>query len=131
MKKVIAILLAVVMCLGLAACGDQAQTPKDDNKVSESTPAPAEATAAPTEPVQTPTEPTEAPAEETKQLSGKVTVYMPSPAGLADKIAAGFKEKTGVEVEVFQGTTGEILARLEAEEANPIADVVILSLIHI
>lgn len=127
MKKVIAILLAVVMCLGLAACGDQAQTPKDDNKVSESTPAPAEATAAPTEPAQTPTEPTEAPAEETKQLSGKVTVYMPSPAGLADKIAAGFKEKTGVEVEVFQGTTGEILARLEAEEANPIADVVILA----
>ena len=55
MKKVIAILLAVVMCLGLAACGDQAQTPKDDNKVSESTPAPAEATAAPTEPAQTPT----------------------------------------------------------------------------
>lgn len=61
------------------------------------------------------------------ELSGKVTVYMPSPAGLADKIAAGFTEKTGVEVEVFQGTTGEILARLEAEEANPVADVVILA----
>ena len=52
---------------------------------------------------------------------------MPSPAGLADKLAAGFKEKTGVEVEVFQGTTGEILARLEAEKANPVADVVILA----
>ncbi|MEE1014590.1 MAG: ABC transporter substrate-binding protein [Lachnospiraceae bacterium] len=60
-------------------------------------------------------------------LSGKVTVYMPSPAGLADEIAAGFTAKTGVEVEVFQGTTGEILARLEAEEANPVADVVILA----
>lgn len=60
-------------------------------------------------------------------LSGKVTVYMPSPAGLADEITAGFQAKTGVQVEVFQGTTGEILARLEAEEANPVADVVILA----
>ena len=60
-------------------------------------------------------------------LSGKVTVYMPSPAGLADKLAAGFTAATGVEVEQFQGTTGEILARLEAEEANPVADVVILA----
>lgn len=52
---------------------------------------------------------------------------MPSPAGLADEVAAGFTAKTGVEVEVFQGTTGEILARLEAEEENPVADVVILA----
>ncbi|MGM9605303.1 MAG: ABC transporter substrate-binding protein [Faecousia sp.] len=59
--------------------------------------------------------------------SGKVTVYMPSPAGLADKLAAGFTAATGIEVEQFQGTTGEILARLEAEEANPVADVVILA----
>ena len=64
-------------------------------------------------------------AEETK--SDKVVVYMPSPAGLADKLAAGFEAKTGIKVEVFQGTTGEILARLEAEKANPVADVVILA----
>ena len=57
---------------------------------------------------------------------GKVTVYMPSPAGLADKLAEGFTAATGIAVDSFQGTTGEILARLEAEEANPIADVVIL-----
>ena len=30
-------------------------------------------------------------------------------------------------MEQFQGTTGEILARLEAEQANPVADVVILA----
>ncbi len=60
-------------------------------------------------------------------LSGKVTVYMPSPAGLSDKRAALFTAKTGVAVEQFQGTTGEILARLEAEQANPVADVVILA----
>lgn len=92
MKKIIVCLLAVMMILGLTACGGD-----DTSAVSES------------------------------GLSGKVTVYMPSPAGLADEIAAGFTAATGVEVEVFQGTTGEILARLEAEEVNPVADVVILA----
>lgn len=82
MKRFLAILLACVLCTGLAASAE---------------------------------------------LSGKVTVYMPSPLGLADKLAAGFTAATGVEVEQFQGTTGEILARLEAEEANPVADVVILA----
>ena len=92
-------------------------------------------TPAQTQPAETITTPTEeapaaeepAAAEEAPALSGKVTVYMPSPAGLADKLAAAFTEKTGVEVEQFQGTTGEILARLEAEQANPLPDVVILA----
>ena len=61
------------------------------------------------------------------KLSGKVVVYMPSPAGLSDKLAADFEKKTGVKVEKFQGTTGKIMARLEAEKANPVADVVILA----
>ncbi len=114
MKRITALLLTVVMCIGLASCGTKDEPQKVENKKPEETTA------------QNQTE-TDAPEEETKQLSGKVTVYMPSPAGLADKIAAGFKEQTGVELEVFQGTTGEILARLEAEEANPVADVVILA----
>ena len=92
MKKILTYLLAVMMSLGLTACGGS-----------------------------------DVPAASESGLSGKVTVYMPSPAGLADEIAAGFTAATGVEVEVFQGTTGEILARLEAEEANPVADVVILA----
>ena len=92
MKKILTCLLAVMMILGLTACGGS-----------------------------------DVPAASESGLSGKVTVYMPSPAGLADEIAAGFTAATGVEVEVFQGTTGEILARLEAEEANPVADVVILA----
>ena len=110
MKKMLVFLLAGAMCLGLAACGSSA-APADT-----STDKPTESQSAePQEPA------------ETKELSGKVTVYMPSPAGLADKIAAGFTAATGVEVEQFQGTTGEIPARLEAEEANPVADVVILA----
>ncbi|WP_320128024.1 extracellular solute-binding protein [uncultured Sphaerochaeta sp.] len=60
-------------------------------------------------------------------LSGSVVVYCPSPNTLANKIASGFETKTGVKVEMFQGTTGKINARLEAEKANPVADVVILA----
>ena len=105
-KRIGALLLAGCLCLGLAACGQSG----DDVTPTENP----EESAAPSESAE-------------PELSGKVTVYMPSPAGLADKIAAAFEEKTGVEVEQFQGTTGEILARLEAESANPVADVVILA----
>ena len=103
MKKTFLKLTSLLLCLALAACSSTTTTT--------------------TEPTAQPTE------EETAEttLSGKVVVYQPSPSGLADKLAEAFTAKTGVEVEQFQGTTGEILARLEAEEANPVADVVILA----
>lgn len=104
-KRIVCLLLALGLCIGLAACGEKQS--QEETKQPES--------------VQSDSQNTE------PRLSGKVTVYMPSPAGLADKLAAAFTEKTGVEVEQFQGTTGEILARLEAEQSNPIADVVILA----
>lgn len=104
-KRILCLLLAMCLCLSFAACGEsQSQNETNSSENSQSA-----------------SENTES------KLSGKVTVYMPSPAGLADKLAAKFTEKTGVEVEQFQGTTGEILARLEAEKANPVADVVILA----
>lgn len=106
-KRTLCLIMALLLSLGMIACGQKNEPVSDktdDTKQSETNPA-----------------------ETEKQLSGKVTVYMPSPAGLADKLAAAFTEKTGVEVEQFQGTTGEILARLEAEQANPVADVVILA----
>ncbi|MGN1047716.1 MAG: ABC transporter substrate-binding protein [Eubacteriales bacterium] len=106
-KRTLCLIMALLLSLGMTACGQKNEPVSDktdDTKQSETNSA-----------------------ETEKQLSGKVTVYMPSPAGLADKLAAAFTEKTGVEVEQFQGTTGEILARLEAEQANPVADVVILA----
>lgn len=60
-------------------------------------------------------------------LSGSVTVYMPSPTDLNTAYVEGFEAKTGVKVNLFEGTTGEILARLEAEKENPVADVVVLA----
>lgn len=114
-KRAAALLTAGCLTLSLAACGGQAAA--SESAASESAaPASSESTGEAT---------SETSASTTG--SGKVTVYMPSPAGLADKLAAAFTEKTGIQVEQFQGTTGEILARLETEKANPVADVVILA----
>ena len=110
------LLLALMVSMALAACSS---APVEGNTPTVT---PTTTPAAPSETLATETH-TEPPVE----LSGVVYVYMPSPAGLADKLAAGFEAQTGVKVEQFQGTTGEILARLEAEAANPIADVVILA----
>ncbi len=112
LKRIASALVAGSFCLSLAACGGAASSSEtvSSSAAAESTPA-SQSEAAST----------------TTTGSGKVTVYMPSPSGLADKLAEGFTAKTGIEVEQFQGTTGEILARLEAEEANPVADVVILA----
>lgn len=96
-KRILAAFTAGFICLSFAACSGNESSAQQEDSVEINT------------------------------LSGKLTVYMPSPAGLADKLAAGSQEKTGVQVETFQGTTGEILARLEAEEANPVADVVFLA----
>ncbi|MBT9386317.1 ABC transporter substrate-binding protein [Pseudooceanicola sp. CBS1P-1] len=54
-----------------------------------------------------------------------VTVYSAGPGSLINALAAGFTATTGTRVNVFQATTGKIMARLEAEAANPVADMVI------
>ena len=127
-RRIFALLLAGALCAGLAACGGQgSQETQEDTAAAAD--AAAETDAAAPEDAAAGTEEAEAADADAAGTtgSGKVTVYMPSPAGLADKLAAAFTEKTGVQVEQFQGTTGEILARLETEEANPVADVVILA----
>lgn len=57
--------------------------------------------------------------------SWALTVYTAGPDGLIKQLASGFEAETGVKVEVFQANTGKVMARLEAEAANPQADVVI------
>ena len=54
-----------------------------------------------------------------------LTVYTAGPGSLAKSLASGFEQQTGVKVTVFQVTTGKVMARLEAEQANPQADVLI------
>lgn len=54
-----------------------------------------------------------------------VTVYTAGPASLIESLAAGFTAETGIKVEFFQATTGKVMARIEAEAANPAVDVLI------
>lgn len=54
-----------------------------------------------------------------------LTVYSAGPGNLIERLAADFQAESGVTVNVFQGTTGQVLARLEAESANPLADLFI------
>lgn len=54
-----------------------------------------------------------------------LTVYTAGPGSLAKNLASGYEKKTGVKVNIFQATTGKVMARLEAEQANPQADVLI------
>lgn len=54
-----------------------------------------------------------------------LTVYTAGPGSLAKSLASGFEQQTVVKVTVFQATTGKVMARLEAEQANPQADVLI------
>lgn len=56
-----------------------------------------------------------------------VVVYSAGPGGLATNIAQGFEEKTGIKVDLYQATTGDVLGRLEAEADRPHADVVVLA----
>ena len=56
-----------------------------------------------------------------------VTLYTAGPAGLAKRVTHSFTEKTGIKTEVYQATSGDVLARLEAERGKPRADVVVLA----
>lgn len=64
---------------------------------------------------------------ESEAGNDRVVVYSAGPGGLANSIAEGFEEETGIKVDLFQATTGGVLGRLEAERDNPNADVVVLA----
>lgn len=57
--------------------------------------------------------------------SQALTVYTAGPGAMAKKLATGYEKQSGVKVDIFQATTGKVMARLEAEQANPRADILI------
>lgn len=122
MKKIIALLLALVMVFALCACG-KTEAPAEA-KPEEAAPAETEAAPAEEAPAEeaAPAETEAAPAEETH--SGKLVIYSPHDA---DPLAAGVKlfEETypGIEVEVIAAGTGELCQRIVAEAENPQGDV--------
>jgi iron(III) transport system substrate-binding protein len=56
-----------------------------------------------------------------------VTLYTAGPDSLAKHMAKSFTDRTSIKVDVYQATSGDVLARLEAEKAKPRADVVVLA----
>jgi iron(III) transport system substrate-binding protein len=119
------LLLTAMVGFGTAGCGSTA-SPVNGSAAPASTSAPAPAKAA--EPSTAAGTPAKEPAKaEDKKLSGKLTVYSAGPKELAEAIQKGYETKTGVKIEMFQGTTGKILSRMEAEKANPVVDVVVLA----
>ncbi|WP_102226757.1 ABC transporter substrate-binding protein [Acidimangrovimonas sediminis] len=54
-----------------------------------------------------------------------ITVYTAGPGGLAKALVQGFTKESGIKVNLYQATTGKVMARLKAEQSNPQADVVI------
>ena len=112
MKKIFALLLALIMVMGLVACGAPAAPAATEAPKAETPAAPeAEAPAAPAE---------KTPADYT----GNLVVYSPHDA---DPLAAGVAlfEKTypNIKVEVIAAGTGELCQRVVAESGNPQGDV--------
>ncbi len=58
---------------------------------------------------------------------GSLVVYSAGPGGLANQLVQAFEQRTGIQVQLFQSTTGKVLGRLQAEKSNPHADVVMLA----
>lgn len=101
-KKWMALLLAAVMVMGLAACGGgkDAETADSDGAGTEET----------------------ADGEKT-QGGGELVVYSPNSEGLINATIPLFEEKYGVDVELIQAGTGELVKRIQSEQNDPYADV--------
>jgi iron(III) transport system substrate-binding protein len=97
MKKYLAIILAALMLFSVTGCAAKtAETP-------------------------TSSEPTDAASNE--PVSKSLVVYCPHPVEFINPIIAEFEASTGVQAEVITAGTGELLKRVEAEQANPLGDV--------
>lgn len=59
--------------------------------------------------------------------SDALVVYTAGPRSLAQAVCDAYTASTGTDLELFQATTGQVLARLEAEKHRPRADVVIFA----
>ena len=114
MKKILALLLALVMVMGLAACGGDAPAATEAPKADA--PA-AEAPAAPEAP--------EAPAEKKPEdYTGNLVVYSPHDADPLNAGVALFQAAyPNINVEVIAAGTGELCQRVVAESENPQGDV--------
>lgn len=102
MKKAIAMILSVMLAVSAAGCSS---APAGSQANASSAGAASEATSS------------------QKQGGGKLVVYSPNSEGLMNATIPLFQEKYGVDVEVIQAGTGELIKRIQSEKDDPYADV--------
>ena len=112
-KRGLALLLVTAMTAGLAGCGG--------NSATATTAAPAETTAAAAAETTAAAEGEKT--EEAKQGGGDLVIYSPNSEGLLNATIPLFEEKYGVNVELIQAGTGELVKRIQSEKNDPYADV--------
>ncbi len=110
MKKILSICLVLCMVLSLAACGNSKKetTSTETNNATTETKEEAAETAA---------------ATEAPKASGDLVVYCPHPLEFINPLVSEFESQTGIKVEVIAAGTGELLKRVESEQANPLGDI--------
>ena len=115
MKKIIALLLALVMVFALVACGSTGSQQTGEPAPSGSTePAPSGSTE--------PSAPTE---KDPKDYKGEVQLYSTMTEDDLDALISCFNEKyPNIEVIVTNGSAGELTARIDGEKGNPQGDLV-------
>lgn len=110
MKKLTALLLVLAMVLSLAACGSgstaETQAPKADAPAASATDAPA--------------------AQPAAELEDTLVIYATHTDEEMEAFTAYFRELyPNVEIEIVNGTFGELMARVQAESSAPVADLII------
>ena len=97
MKKFLSLALALTMALTLAACGGETDTPPADTNDGSTA----------------------------GQTGGKLVVYSALNEDNTIAIADQFKKDTGIEIEYISLGGGDAVARVQAEMANPKADILV------
>lgn len=55
--------------------------------------------------------------------ASNLVVYSAGPKPLSGALAEGFTAETGIKVDLFQSSSGKVMARYQAEKSNPQVDV--------
>lgn len=58
-----------------------------------------------------------------RKSSDKLVVYCPHPLTFINPLVSEFEKQSGLKVEVVAAGTGELLKRVESEQANPLGDI--------
>ncbi|MGX8701002.1 ABC transporter substrate-binding protein [Caproiciproducens sp.] len=101
MKKLMALILSVVLAVSAAGCSSAPAASQAGGAGSAASEA----------------------ASSEKQGGGKLVIYSPNSEGLMNATIPLFEEKYGVDVEVIQAGTGELIKRIQSEKEDPYADV--------